>query len=160
LVAGIGMTLDAVKQNSTVKLAKGFYENLEWMKASNPHDWIVASEPGEGLFDWEVGGTGIKFHNCAYYWLQTAKHDDPHIVFINVGLSPKKLTLQEVQAEMQETENKFRADGWTPGDNNKWSKGDVEARFYSKEYEVQTYFEKPIVGPNYFEVMEMTVRGK
>lgn len=160
LVAAIGMTLEEVKAQSTLRLHKGFYQNLEWMRESNPRNWIVAIEPGEGLFDWKVGGGNLKFHRCAYYWLQTGEHDDPKIVYMNMGISPKKLTLPEVQAEMQATADKFREADWTEAEKFVWTKGNVTARFYAKEYEVRAYFEKPVEGPNYFQVMEMKLRTK
>jgi len=103
LVADIGMTVDEVKQRSTLKLKE-------------PRVMGDGSRLGveEAVFDYHIGNSAVHFPQSRYYWLRTGK-GDPHITELNIGISPRKVPLPELQAFQRRVQEQLLTDGWMPG---------------------------------------------
>jgi hypothetical protein len=98
LIANIGMSLDEVRQKSSLKLAEGNYTTL------------VSSDV---VFDFEPAGSPkLQFLNCQYYLLRT--DDNQKLVEINIGIAPRKLNWVELGKLMREAEYLLVNDGWKP----------------------------------------------
>ena len=105
VVANLGMTLADAAARSSASLAPAARESLTGSSKS----------VGQGLFDFEVAGTGLRFENCRYYWLETGSHDEQKIVHINIGISPRKLTRPTLAVERADIHQRLRAAGWSSG---------------------------------------------
>jgi len=105
LVANIGMTLDEVRQRSSIPILEGTVSGLTG-------DRTVIGSP---VFDFAVAGSAIRFERCRYYWIQTGEHGDPHVESINVGVSTNKLTRAELVAANQRVQQQLENDGWQAG---------------------------------------------
>ena len=98
LIANIGMSLDEVRQRSSLKLAEGNYTTL------------VSSEI---VFDFELEGSPrLQFLNCQYYLLRT--DDNQKLVEINIGIAPRKLNWSELAKLMRKAEQLLLDDEWKP----------------------------------------------
>jgi hypothetical protein len=104
LVADIGMTLDEVKQRSTLKFKE-------------PRLMGDGSRMGveEVVFDYRIGDSTVQFPQSRYYWLETGKGGDPHVVVLNIGITPRKMPKLEFEAFRHGRQEQLLADGWTPG---------------------------------------------
>jgi len=105
LAADVGMSLAEVGSRSSLKIVPGSREGLTGSSRS----------AGEVVFDFEVGGTQLRLERCRYYWLETGSHNDPKIVHINVGLSPRKLSRTASNAEREALVRRVRVAGWAAG---------------------------------------------
>jgi hypothetical protein len=104
LVADIGMTFDEVIHQSTLKLKPPYR-----MKDGTIRD--VQDE----VFDYRIGDSGMVFPLSRYYWLVTRKRDPEHIEEINIGITPKKMPMPELQQFQRKLQEQLDADGWMPG---------------------------------------------
>lgn len=103
LVADIGMTIDEVKARSTLRLKE-------------PRVMGDGSRMGveDRVFDFRIGDTAVQFPRSRYYWLETGK-GDPHIVVLNIGITPQKMPKLELDAFQHRIQAELLADGWMPG---------------------------------------------
>jgi hypothetical protein len=103
-VADIGMTLDDVKQRSTLKFKE-------------PRVMGDGSRMGveEVVFDYRIGDSVVQFPQFRYYWVETGKGGDPHIVVLNIGIKPRKIPKPELEAFQRGRQEQLLADGWMPG---------------------------------------------
>jgi hypothetical protein len=108
LVADVGMTLDEVRQRSSIQLPEGTLSSLTG-------DRIVIGSP---VFDFEIAGTAIRFERCRYYWIETGEHGDLHVESMNIGVSTNKLTHAELVAANQRVQQLLEQDGWQAGQYN------------------------------------------
>lgn len=102
LVADIGMTLDEVKQRSTVKI-------------KTPRDMFDGSSltVEDVVFDYQIGNS--RFAQSRYYWIETGKHGDRHVVVLNIGITPRKMPKKDLDAFQHRVQRDLLADGWMPG---------------------------------------------
>ena len=114
LVANIGMTYQEVQKRSTYGIGEGSYfdKGLDGTAEFAPRHRLFARDNVK--VDWEVAGTGLRFTDCGYYWLQTDDNDDPHIVSISVGTAKKLMTWEEFKADVLDVQRRLHADGWKP----------------------------------------------
>jgi hypothetical protein len=108
LVANVGMTLDEVRQRSSIPVLEGTLSELTG-------DRTVIGSP---VFDFEIAGSPIRFARCRYYWMQTGGHGDPHIESINIGVSTQKLTRAELVEAHRSAQTQLVQDGWEAGHYN------------------------------------------
>jgi hypothetical protein len=104
LVADIGMTFDEVIRKSTLKLKTPYHM----------HDGTIRDTQAD-VFDYRIGDSGIVFPLSRYYWLVTRTHDPEHIEEINVGITPRKMPMTELQKFQRKLQQQLDADGWMPG---------------------------------------------
>src|SRR5262249_27743410 len=69
----------------------------------------------EVVFDYQIGNSAVRFPQSHYYWLETGKDGDPHIVVLNVGITPRKMPMPELEAFRRGRQEQLFADGWAPG---------------------------------------------
>jgi len=103
LVAAPGMTLAELVRGSTVKIDLG---------GRKPPIHTVA---GDGVFDFQVPGSGLRFERCRYYFLSTDSRDHDRIEGMSIGVSPAKLTRAEIDAADAALTARLAADGWLAG---------------------------------------------
>jgi hypothetical protein len=103
LVADIGMTIDQVKEKSTIKMR-------------DPRKMGDGSRLGVKtmVFEFRVGDSTVRFPGSRYYWLATPPHD-PHLTDINIGISPRKMAKPELDAFQHAAQAQLLAAGWMPG---------------------------------------------
>jgi hypothetical protein len=103
LAADLGMTIDEVKQKSTIKMrdprhmADGSYMGVEKM-----------------VFEFRIGDSPVRFPQSRYYWLETPKND-PHISVLNVGITPRKMPRRDLDTFQHAAQSQLFANGWMPG---------------------------------------------
>jgi hypothetical protein len=113
LLASTGMTLDEVRQKSTLKLGEGYYSGVDAGGYSGPRDTTISSS--EVLFDFELAGSPkLQFKNCKYYQLRTGTDDDPKLIEINIGIAEQKMRWAELVKSMQQIEQLLIDEGWKP----------------------------------------------
>jgi hypothetical protein len=105
LVADIGMTLDEVRHQSSLKLAAPFV-----VKATGESYCV-----GEAVFDYQLGNSGIRFPRSRYYWMITGKTGNPQLEALNVGITPEKLSRTEFNEYKRHVQQQLKDDGWVPG---------------------------------------------
>lgn len=105
LSANIGMTLDQVRERSSLPLGEGNYYRLTGTRQ------LIA----ERVFDFALSGSNLRFERCRYYWIETPAHDAEHVGFINVGISMQALSLAELQRADDALRARIDADGWHSG---------------------------------------------
>jgi len=105
IVANVGLPLGETLARSTFPIPQVTRESLTGSNMS----------VCQGVFDFEVGNTGLRFENCRYCCLEMDHHDDPKIVYINVGISSRRHARSEMAAEHAAIVNRLRAAGWSPG---------------------------------------------
>lgn len=103
LSADIGMTIDEVKQRSTLQFKE-------------PRVMGDGSRMGveEVVFDYQMGNSAVHFPQSRYYWLETGK-GDPHITVLNIGITPEKMPKLQLDAFQKRQQEQLLADGWMPG---------------------------------------------
>jgi hypothetical protein len=104
LVADIGMTFDEVIRKSTLKLKPPYH-----MEDGTIRDTQA------GVFDYRIGYSGMVFPPSRYYSLVTRKHDPEHIEEINIGITPRKMPMTELENFQRKLQEQLDADGWIPG---------------------------------------------
>ncbi len=105
IVANIGLPLGETLARSTFPIPQVTRESLTGSNMS----------VCQGVFDFEVADTGPRFENCRYCCLEMDHHDDPKIVYINVGISSQRRARSEMAAEHGAIITRLRAAGWAPG---------------------------------------------
>ncbi|HSW15457.1 MAG TPA: hypothetical protein VLI06_21595, partial [Solimonas sp.] len=105
LVANIGMTVDEVRAQSSLKLAEPIHDptvdNLT----------LIGDQP----FDLQLAGSGMRFPGCRYYFITTGYRGDPQIAAMSIGISPQSVRREELVAAHQALQQALRADGWRAG---------------------------------------------
>jgi hypothetical protein len=104
LTADIGMTFDEVKRLSTLRVK-------EPRLMGNGSRMCVERE----TFDFRLGDSGVTFPGSRYYWLETGKAGDPHLIVLNIGITPEKLAKPQLDAFQRRLQGELRAAGWMPG---------------------------------------------
>jgi len=104
LVADIGMTFDQVIHQSTLKLKRP-YRMMDGTIRDTQDD----------VFDYRIGDSGMVFPLSRYYWLVTRKHDPEHIEEINIGITPRKMPMPDLQKFQRKLQEQLDTDGWMPG---------------------------------------------
>jgi hypothetical protein len=105
LVADIGMTIAEVRKSSTVKIK----------------DDVSADRDGstriveQKVFDYKVGTSAVHFPESRYYWIETGKKNDPKIVALNIGITPRKMPMPELKVFQHRLQTDLFNDGWIPG---------------------------------------------
>lgn len=105
LVADIGMTLEQVQKQSTLRLHQPFAVQ------NSGQTYCIA----EAVFDYQLGDSGIRFPKSRYYWLITGQHGDPRLAALNIGVSPQKLTRLDFDRYVESVRHRLKAAGWIPG---------------------------------------------
>lgn len=108
LVATIDMPLNAVRSQSTLALPDAIH-----VQSSGERRLI-----GDQAFDFQIAGTGMRFDNCRYYWIETYEHGDPRVRSISIGVSPRQLSRHALMAAHERVRQRLRDDGWRPGQFN------------------------------------------
>jgi hypothetical protein len=108
LVADVGMTLDEIRQRSSLQLPDAIDSKL-----TGEH--LVIGSP---VFDFEIAGSAIRFERCRYYWIETGEHGDLHVESMNIGVSTNKVTRAELVAANQRVQQQLVQDGWEAGQYN------------------------------------------
>ncbi len=103
LVADIGMTIDQVKERSTIKMR-------------DPRHMGDGSRLGveDMVFEFRIGDSGVSFPLSRYYWITTPKND-PHISVINIGITPRKMPKADLDAFERAAQTQLFTKGWMPG---------------------------------------------
>jgi hypothetical protein len=103
LVADIGMTIDQVRQRSTLKFPE-------------PRVMLDGSRMGvrDMVFDYQIGDSAVRFPQSRYYWIETPQNDT-HITVMNIGISPRKMPVPELKVFQHQAQSDLLADGWMPG---------------------------------------------
>src|SRR5262249_15051969 len=104
LVADIGMTVDEVKQRSTLKLKEP--------RVMGDGSRMAVEDL---VFDYRIGNSAVRFPQSRYYWLETGKKSDPRIIVLNIGITPRKMPAPELEAFRRGRQEQLLADGWMPG---------------------------------------------
>jgi len=105
LVANVGMTIDEIRQRSTLPVAEASRESLTGSAR------LIA----EVVFDLQIGDTGTRFEGCRYYFVVTRPRGSVHVESMNVGVSPRAHARAEHDDEMRRTRERLTADGWAMG---------------------------------------------
>jgi len=103
LVADIGMTVEEVKQRSSLRM---------------PEPRLMGDGARLGVekmvFEFCVGDSGVCFPFSRYYWIETPRND-PHVSVMNVGITPQKMSQAELDAFQHDAQSRLLAHGWMPG---------------------------------------------
>src|SRR4030095_16783514 len=83
LVARIGMTLEEMRERSSLALSKDVDSPLTGSTT------VV----GRPVFDFEIADTAMRFERCRYYFITTGNHGDRKIEAISIGVSTEKVPL-------------------------------------------------------------------
>lgn len=105
LVANVGMTIDEVRRRSTLAVPAASPERLTG--STN----LIA----EVVFDLDIADTGTRFEGCRYYFISSRPRGDTHVRSMNVGVSPRARSREELNDELRRTQERLRADGWSMG---------------------------------------------
>lgn len=102
-VADIGMTIDEIKSRSSLKVPE-------------PRHMGDGSYFGEEelVFDFQIANSTVRFPQSRYYWI-TTKPNDRRVVDMNIGISPRKMPMPQLQEFQQKLQSQLFADGWMPG---------------------------------------------
>jgi len=154
LSADIGMTLDEVRQRSSVKMKE------PRLMGDTSHMSVE-----QMVFDFKIGDSPVHFPQSRYYWLETPKHDT-HITVLNIGITPRKIPKPELETFQDAARQQLVADGWMPGhyvasseetvrmwggkrtirDGDYWRKGGTLLMFETKRMDEQKRDEPPGAG--------------
>ncbi len=116
LVATAGMTYQDVQKQSTLNIGEGVYDDGD-QYASRERSFRA-----DAVFDWHMPGSRLVFPGCRYYSMQTAWHDDPHLIHLWVTTAPDKLTWDQLKHQMYDIRRRLHEDGWKPAHYNKENK--------------------------------------
>jgi len=103
LSADIGMTIEEVKQRSSIKMKEpsllpdGSRKSVEDM-----------------VFEFRIGDSAVRFPKSRYYLLQTAKND-PHISVLHIGITPEKMSKAATDTFQRAAQTLLSTNGWMPG---------------------------------------------
>lgn len=103
LSADIGMTVDEVRQHSTIKIA----ELQRYVDGSQ-------NSVGTLVFEFRIGDSPIRFPQSRFYLLTTPKNDS-HISVLHIGITPRKMAKRDIEAFQYAAQAKLFANGWMPG---------------------------------------------
>src|SRR5262245_42897365 len=103
LAVAVGMPMKEVIRRSTLKPHK-----QPSLGASDAH-----YATGNAYFDFELVGSGLRFHGCSMYSIQTSGPDET-VTAINVYTTPDRYRWGAYRQELTETGAKLAADKWTP----------------------------------------------
>jgi hypothetical protein len=103
LAADIGMTIDEIKQRSTIKIAE--------LQQTYGGSWKSVEEI---VFEFRIGDSPLRFPLSRYYWLETPKND-PRVSVMNIGITPRKLPKTDFEAFQRAAQTQLFANGWMPG---------------------------------------------
>ena len=103
LIANVGMTVEEVRQRSTLPIREPF-QTFDGSRKSSE----------QVVFEFRVAGSNLRFPLSRYYWIETEKNDS-HIKVINVGITPRKMPKRELDAFQRTVQAQLFADGWMPG---------------------------------------------
>lgn len=103
LSADIGMTIEEVKQRSSIKVKEPRLMGDESRMAVE-----------DIIFEFRIGDSPVRFPRSRYYWLQTPKND-PHISVLNIGITPEKMSRTALDTFQRAAQMRLFADGWIPG---------------------------------------------
>jgi len=104
LVADIGMTFDEVKRRSSLKIKEPY----------RMRDGTVR-DTEQDVFDYRIGDSKIVFPKSRYYWLVTRKSDPERLAEINIGITPRKMPMADLEIFQRRWQDQLFAEGWTPG---------------------------------------------
>jgi hypothetical protein len=104
LVAGLGMPMREVMERSSVKFGRRLA--LAGMSSGSYAN-------GNAYFDFELAGSGLRFHGCSMYSID---HDAPDetVTGISVCITPGRSRWPAYTRELRETAAKLEKDGWAP----------------------------------------------
>ena len=102
LEADIGMTMAEVRQRSTVP----------WRDPTHMGDGTEMLVV-DAVFDYRLGTPPVDFPQSRYFWLRTAANG--RLNDINIGITPEKLPLKEIDAFNLDCQRRLFAAGWMPG---------------------------------------------
>lgn len=108
LVATVGMTYQAVQKESTLNIGEGVYDN------GDQYATRERSFRDTAVFDWHLPNSRLVFPRCRYYSMQTAWHDDPHLIHLWVTTTPDSLTWEHLKQQMYDIRRRLHEDGWKP----------------------------------------------
>jgi hypothetical protein len=103
LVARPGMTFTEMARQSTLRID------------INTRAPVTSAVGAGGVFDFHVPGTGLFFKNCRYYFVSPYTHSLDRIETVNVGLSPRPVSRNDVETANSELRARLAADGWLTG---------------------------------------------
>ncbi|HET6275536.1 MAG TPA: hypothetical protein VFE16_06325 [Candidatus Cybelea sp.] len=112
LVAAPGMAIASMLADSTLAVRRGSSSQL----------FSGAQFGGAAIFDYHVAGTTTVFHRCRYYYITTAAHNPTRIATVNVGISPEKMSREQLVAADRELSRRFVGDGWNPERVHIWTR--------------------------------------
>lgn len=103
LSADIGMTIEEVKQRSSIKMKE-------------PGHMGDGSRMGveDMVFEFRIGDSAVRFPQSRYYWLQTPKND-PHVSVLNIGITPEKMSKAALDTFQRAAQTQLFTNGWMPG---------------------------------------------
>lgn len=102
-VADIGMTLDQVQKASTFKMEP----------PTDMGGYLFHAE--DAVFEFRLPDSTLRFPQSRYLWLETGRHNDPHLVLLDIGITPRKLPLPELENFRHRIQSDLLKDGWMPG---------------------------------------------
>ena len=108
LVATAGMAYQDVQKKSTLDIGAGVYDGGD-QYATRERSFRDAA-----VFDWHLPGSRLTFPGCRYYSMQTAWHDDPHLVHLWVTTAPDTFTWEQLHRQMHDIRRRLHEDGWKP----------------------------------------------
>ncbi len=68
----------------------------------------------EIVFEFRIANSAVRFPQSRYYWLETKKNDS-RVSVLNIGITPRKMSKQELDVFQHAAQTQLRADGWMPG---------------------------------------------
>lgn len=108
LAATAGMTFQDVQKRSTLNIGEGVYDN------GGQYASRERSFRDTAVFDWHLPDSRLVFPRCRYYSMQTAWHDDPHLIHLWVTTAPDSLTWEHLKQQMYDIRRRLHEDGWKP----------------------------------------------
>jgi hypothetical protein len=102
LEADIGMTMAEVRQRSTVP----------WRAPTHMPDGSEMLVE-DMVFDYRLGTPPVRFPQSRYFWLRTAPNG--RLADMNIGITPEKLPLKEMEAFELDARRRLFSAGWMPG---------------------------------------------
>jgi|SRR5690348_1899371 hypothetical protein len=103
LVADIGMTIDEARARSTL--------NFKEPRHMGDGSWLGVADV---VFDFQIVNSSVRFAQSRYYWMETPKNDR-HISTLNIGISPRKMPIPELDVFQHNLQQALFNEGWMPG---------------------------------------------
>ncbi|MGA8574206.1 MAG: hypothetical protein WB609_00770 [Candidatus Cybelea sp.] len=151
LVAAPGMQVRRMLQESSLKVRSGSKSPL----------FSGAQFGSAAIFDYRVANTATIFRRCRYYYITTYAGRPLRIEGINVGISPEKMTRDDLKAAERIDRRRLKSDGWRSSDGRTWLRGGIILNLRERRIDDPVPGENPARAGEWIQYVELReARGR